>query len=272
MSMTTQSPQPQNALTFYDRAKSTLMSQAERIGSILPQAVLSSLPAERFLNLALYFLAEQQGKLRNCSERSIIQGIYSAARDGLELGTDCYLVAHGKDAVYIKDYRGIIKILQRSRQVRKAFAEVVYENDTCEIDYGDERKPVRHVPALRNRGRGIGAYGAIVLKNGTWQVHYMDREDIDRVRKRAPGREQDTWVLHEYEMWRKTVLKNTAKYSPLSREELDSLAQDDASEEEAWEPGAERARQAASDLFGDDPPPVTAAPVVVPVDGDGEAY
>jgi recombination protein RecT len=204
---------------------------------------------QRFLDFALLSLAETP-RLLDCGKTSLLAGIYQAAKDGLELGRDCYLVPFkGKggalDAVYVRDYRGIVKLLERTGKVAKAFAEVVYEKDTCTIDYGNALKPLTHVVALSQRGLPMGCYGAIVRIDGTWHLHYMDKRDLDRVKEQAPGREQDTWIRHPLEMWRKTALKNVAKYCPLTPALQEALTQ-----EEAGEP-APVGREAAQRLIGE---------------------
>lgn len=234
-------------LVTYDVMKRELTERQPQWSGVLP----ALLTPERFLNFALLTLAETP-RLFECTKTSLLAGVYQAAKDGLELGRDCYLVpfkARGGalEATYIRDYRGIVKLLERTGKVAKAFAEVVYEKDQCTIDYGDAEEPLTHQIALTNRGLPLGAYGAIVRTDGTWHVHYMDKRDLDRVKEQAPGREQDTWVKHPLEMWRKTALKNVAKYCPLTPEVTEALTQEDAA---APAPvGAAAAREAVALLF-----------------------
>lgn len=238
------------ALVSYDTLKSDLLHRQEHLAGILPPSLVATgtLTAERFVSLALYFLSEEKALYR-CSRLSLIQGIYKAAKDGLELGIDCYLVPFKGEATYIRDYRGDVKLIERSGKVAKAFAEVVYEHDVCEIDYGHPTKPLTHKPALRQRGKALGAYGAIVLKTGAWHVHYMDEEDIKRVRQQAPGREQDTWIKHTAEMWRKTALKNTAKYCQLTPQVAEAMQEEDTTLERLWTPTREQAQRNVVELF-----------------------
>jgi recombination protein RecT len=215
-------------LVTYDVMKTELTTRQPQWAGVLP----ALLTPERFLNFALLTLAETP-RLFECTKTSLLAGIYQAAKDGLELGRDAYLIPFkGKggvlEATYVRDYTGIVKLLERTGKVAKAFAEVVYERDTCTIDYGNAAKPLTHVVALSQRGLPMGCYGAIVRRDGTWTIHYMDKKDLDRVREQAPGREQDPWVKHPLEMWRKTALKNVAKYCPLTPALQEALAQEDA--------------------------------------------
>ena len=234
-------------IVSYDTMKRTLVERQPQWSGVLPAVITP----QAFLNFALLTLAETP-RLFDCTKTSLLAGIYQAAKDGLELGRDCYLVpfkgkAGALEAVYVIDYRGLVKMLERTGKVKKAFAEVVYEHDTFDLDYGEPDKPLTHKPALRQRGKALGAYGAIVMRDGTWHVHYMDRDDLTRVRSQAPGREQDTWIKHPQEMERKTALKNTCKYVPLLPDVQEALQQ-----EEAGEPapvGAEQASRNVALLF-----------------------
>lgn len=231
----------------YDSMKKDLGARESQWASVLPHL----LTPDRFLAFALLSLAENT-KLFSCTKTSLLAGIYQAAKDGLELGRDCYLVPFKTkqgpyEATYIRDYRGIVKLLERTGKVSKAFAEVVYEHDTCTIDYGHPTQPLVHQVALRHRGKPLGCYGAIVRTDGTWHVHYMDQDDLTRVKQQAPGREQDTWIKHPQEMWRKTALKNAAKYCPLTPAVQEALTAEDAG---APAPvGTEAAREAVALLF-----------------------
>lgn len=234
-------------LVTYDVMKRELAERQAQWSGVLP----ALLTPERFLNFALLTLAETP-RLFECTKTSLLAGVYQAAKDGLELGRDCYLIpfkARGGalEATYVRDYRGLVKLLERTGKVAKAFAEVVYERDSCTIDYGNAAKPLTHVVALSQRGLPQGAYGAIVRTDGAWHVHYMDKRDLDRVKEQAPGREQDTWIKHPLEMWRKTALKNVCKYCPLTPALQEALTQ-----EEAGAPapvGVEGARESVALLF-----------------------
>jgi recombination protein RecT len=234
-------------LVSYDVMKKELTERQPQWSGVLP----ALLTPERFLNFALLTLAETP-KLFSCTKTSLLAGIYQAAKDGLELGRDAYLIPFKSrggtlEATYVLDYKGVIKLLERTGKVTKAFAEVVYEHDTCTIDYGNALKPLTHVVALGQRGKPLGAYGAIVRVDGGWHVHYMTRDDIQRVRAQAPGRDQDTWIKHEYEMWRKTALKNCAKYCPLTPALQEAMAQEDAGEPAPV--GAQAAQRLIGEMF-----------------------
>jgi phage RecT family recombinase len=159
------------------------------------------LPPDKFVAMALLHVRHNP-KLLECSEFSLLAGLYRAAHDGLELnGEDAYLIPYGKEATYIKGYKGIIKQLMRAG-ASDAFAEVVYSRDHCVIDYGNRAQPLVHQIALSARGEPLGAYGAIQIPGRNLLVHYMDKADIDDVRagpiQKQPGEQRRQPGVSDY--------------------------------------------------------------------------
>jgi recombination protein RecT len=180
--------------------------------------------------------------------------IVKAATFGLLPGRDCHFLPFRNkqkgnkiSATYVPNYQGILRSLYRTGQVAHAFAEVVYTHDVYDLDYG-RTPPLIHKPPRKNRGVGEGAYGYILVKGSAVPlIHYMDPDDIDRVRRKSPAHEQGPWVSDLNEMKRKTAMKNVAKYAPLSPLVQQLLADDDA-RQETDQPAA-RYHANVTDLF-----------------------
>lgn len=189
-----------------------LTRQQTDFAALLPR----SLPLERFLHLADLAVRTSPDILQ-CSERSVIQAVYQCARHGLEPGVDAYLIAFGGVCTFVISYRGTITLLHRLPDVQRCFSEVVHEHDLFDLDYGRLQQPLSHRPALSNRGLALGAYGCVVLKDGGVQVHYLDKADLDRVKRqsRTGAGDKGPWKDHWGEMARKVALKVTAKQFPL---------------------------------------------------------
>ena len=66
-------------------------------------------------------------KLMECSKASIFDGIMRAAQEGLELGIDAHLLPFKGKATYIPNYKGLLKLIRRSKEVGAISAQVVYE-------------------------------------------------------------------------------------------------------------------------------------------------
>lgn len=192
-----------------------LFERQRKMKDVLPPG----LKIDRFLALTKVWVGENR-QLLGCGQNSLMSAVYKAARDGMEIGTDAVIITYdGKEARYMQQYAGIITQVTRTGLVAKVFAEVVYSGDEFTLDYGSSTHPIRHIPKRRERGELEGAYAAIIMKTGIWHVHYMDEPDIERVlseQRHGKMKDNDPWVRHRAEMWRKTALHNASKYFPTS--------------------------------------------------------
>lgn len=200
-------------------------------------------------SLALHF--NSIDKLIECTPKSVLSGVIKAATYGMMPGRDCWLLPFrnkGKlEAVFVPDYRGLIRTLERSGKVKRAFAHPVYANDHFVADYLADT--FSHQPAMgKQRGTLKFFYACILLKDGTRHVHLMHLEDIEAIKKGAPGHDQGPWATHYEEMAKKTVLKQLCKYVQLTDEVTQLLQEDD--ERETTDFHGPRGEDAAEDLFG----------------------
>ena len=225
---------------------------------------------------ALWLELTGRPALHACYPESLRECVVKAATYGMLPGRDAHFLPFGekgrkeRKATFVPNYFGMLRALYRTGMVEQAFAEVVFTNDSFDLDYG-RPQPLVHKPPRKNRGVGEGAYGYIQIKGMSRPlVHYMDPDDLDRVRRRAPAHDQGPWVSDPNEMKRKTAMKNAAKYAPLT-----PLVQAMLEDEEARlleDIPAERHHQNIIDLFGEGggspnaprgsgvPPPETPSP------------
>jgi phage RecT family recombinase len=203
---------------------------------------------------ALYIHLSTVRNLEAAESSTIMAAIVKLANYGFLAGEDAYIVVYkdrktGKYAAQvIPDYRGLIKVLHRSGRVKKVLANPVYERDHF---VADELNDVfEHRRELRNRGEILCYYAAVWLNDGTRHVQVMHRDDVEKVRRNAPGAEQDPWQKFPVEMGRKTVLKNLYKYL---RFPVDSGFEELMEEEDklaVLPPSFEQASSASELLFG----------------------
>ncbi len=195
-------------------------------------AVMEALPAhvgeDRFKRIAANAVASTPD-LRRCMENSpgkVLTALLQCAQDGLlPNGREAALVAYGGDLTYIPMISGVLKRMRQSGEVSSVRARIVHENDEFEIIYGDDER-FEHKPAMSDRGEPVGAYAIIELSDGEVYREWMDKDDINAV-KRAAKAKKGPWAgPFELEMWRKTVLKRAAKYCPMSADLQDLMDRD----------------------------------------------
>ena len=130
---------------------------------------------------------------------------------------------------FIPGYRGYIELFGRSGRGKSISAEVVYEGDLFEVEMGTEQK-LKHIPNWERAedAKMICVYAIAHMKDGGYQFRVLTRADVYRARESSDGykaavakeflQKFNPWFTAEAEMWRKTAVRNLAKYLPLSPE------------------------------------------------------
>lgn len=225
--------------------------------------------------------APKADKLRACTPQSIYMGLLACAVAGLEPGAlkgHAFLVPFKGQAQYMAGWKGYVVQARRSLEVRSVTPNVVFANDTFDIDLGGGMPPV-HKPLLTGpRGEIIGAYAVAKLVGSrdsivSYEVEWMDREDLDAVRRagKRGDHESDAWTIWEDQMYRKAPVRRIAKRLPMGADYYRGLAIEQAHEdgkgaadvidvftdgegtriEEAAERGASMRAQAGGDQEGE---------------------
>lgn len=175
-------------------------------------------------------------KLRECSPQSIYLGLLACAVTGLEPGAlkgEAYLVPFAQQAVFMPGWRGLVKQARRSREVTGIVANVVRERDTFDLDLGTDNRVI-HKPAMTGeRGDVIGAYAIASMIGGHREIEWMDREDLERIRKIAEARgKSPAWSDWPDQMARKSPIRRLAKRLPLGSDYYVALALEQAHDED----------------------------------------
>lgn len=168
---------------------------------------------QKFIRGVVLGLASADPRVLKASRNSVLLACLEAAEMGLvpsgQFG-GAYLVAYGKDAQLIVDWRGYIKMALRSGQVRKVEADNVYANDEFAYERGTSEF-IRHRPTLEvARGDWSHTYAIATLINGEKQFEVLTMAQVEAIRA---GR-KNTWVDHPEEMRRKTAVRRLFKYIP----------------------------------------------------------
>lgn len=201
--------------------------RADEIGSELSIIVESYIPSrngkpvinqENFIKSAKTFL-------RNFDEitdkNTIISALLHCASDGLlPDGRQATLVTYNGVLTYVPMYQGLIEILYRGGAVQSVNAQIIYDNDTCEVQMGTEERII-HKPNIQSEnGKKIAVYAVATLNTGG-KVHcLLKRDDIERIKaekiQKMNNPNKSPWVKHEDEMWKKTAIRRLYKMIPKS--------------------------------------------------------
>jgi recombination protein RecT len=210
-----------------------LRAQLERIRPALTGILPKHLTADRMLKV-VWSATIRKPSLLECSIPSIVRAVMQAAELGLEIGGllgEAYLVPYNatireaggrerkeKQAQCIVGYRGYIKLARQSPDVSTVTAHAVYKGDVFSVDAANET--VNHLPDLFAANRSgdavIWAYMTVRFKDGNKQIDYMNRDELELVRRRSKAADDGPWVTDFAEMSRKTVVRRGLKYAPIS--------------------------------------------------------
>ncbi len=188
-------------------------------------ALPKHLTADRFLRVVTTAVPKIQG----CTESSIIKAMMDCSSLGLEPdGWKAHLVPFkdtDKNIVecqLIIDYRGLTDLARRNGEVTEITCDYVCENDTFEYSIGTDGR-LNHAPPWENRGKILGFYSFVRLKDGTPSYRRYTLAEIAAVRERSKAKNKGPWkdfpnTSDSLEMGKKSAFRNHSKWLPMSSE------------------------------------------------------
>lgn len=196
----------------------------------ISKALPKVMTPERFARIATSAVSNNP-KLAQCTPVSFISALMNAAQLGLEPNTplgQAYLIPYGKECQFQLGYKGLIDLAYRSGEVKSIQAQVVYENDEFEFEFGLDPK-LKHKPAKVNRGNAIYYYAVFKLTNGGEGFEIMSREDVlNHAKKYSKTFSNGPWQTSFDEMAKKTVLKKALKYAPMKTDFVKQMNTDES--------------------------------------------
>lgn len=193
----------------------------------IQQALPTHLKAERFIRVAITALTRTP-KLQQCTQDSLLKCLLDLSALGLEPdGRNAHLIPYGQECTLIVDYKGIVQLVRRSGEVSNIHADVVYEGDDFDFQYGSKAF-LRHKPDMEGpRQKRKAAYCFVEMKDGSEDFMVWSMAKVDAIRKRSKSKDNGPWVTDYDEMAKKTVFRNQSKWLPLSSELIDKITRDD---------------------------------------------
>jgi len=227
-------PQAKRPMNPYQNIQDLFKRMAPEIAKVLPQHIKS----DHLLRVALTEIRKNP-KLLECSSQSLLGALMLAAQLGLEPGIlgHAYLIPYynsktrSTEVQFQIGYKGYIDLVRRSGELQTLDVHEVCRNDVFEYEYGLTPK-LMHRPALENRGEPYCYYAIAKLKDGGFSYLVMSVQDIEKFRKRSKSPDYGPWVTDYDAMAKKTVIKQLAKYLPLSTEIQTQIVQDEVTKKE----------------------------------------
>ena len=213
----------------------TIPDMVKALSPEIKRALPSVMTPERFTRIALSALNNTPA-LQQCSPLSFIGALLNAAQLGLEPNTplgQAYLIPYKNkgqlECQFQIGYKGLIDLAYRNGQMQTIQAQVVYENDQFEYEYGLEPKLV-HKPAFEDRGEMKYFYGLFRTVNGGFGFSVMSKAEMDQYAKtysKAYDSGYSPWKTSYEEMAKKTVIKQALKYAPIKTDFQRAISSDE---------------------------------------------
>lgn len=156
-----------------------------------------------------------------------LSALLNAARLGLEPGTEQFYLTPRKvkgrlEILGIVGYQGLVELMYRSGAVSSVIAEIVYTGDKFSYQPGRDEKPNHEIDwDASDRGALRLAYAYAIMADGaTSKVVVMNKIDIAKVKTSSQGSDSEysPWRTHPEAMWRKSTIRQLAKWVPTSSE------------------------------------------------------
>ena len=235
--------QVNNQVATTNGEKKTMQTYIKSMEGEIKKALPSVITPERFTRMVLSAISTNP-KLGSCTPQSFIGAMMSAAQLGLEPNTplgQAYILPYNNkgtlEAQFQLGYKGLIDLAYRSEDVALVDAQVVYENDEFECEFGLEPK-LKHIPADEERGKAIKVYALFKTKSNGFGFKVMSMNDVREHAKKfskAYSSGYSPWTTNFEEMALKTVLKKCLKYAPLKSDFVRGVVQDGAIKNEISE-------------------------------------
>lgn len=217
--------------------------QREDVKQQLAAALPKHITADRLARIALTTI-RLNPTLQECNSASLIAAIMQAAQLGLEPGLlgHCYFVPFNrkikqagqadkwvKDVQFIIGYKGLLDLARRTGAIVSIAAEVICSNDKFVYRKGFN-EVLEHEPSYIDRGEVIAAYAYATTKDGGRYAVVMNKQEIEKIRRRSKAADSGPWVSDWEEMAKKTVIRRLAKFLPMSIEFASAQAEDEKRE------------------------------------------
>lgn len=215
-----------------------LMSQFESAWPRMAAAASNAVSRDRMYQLIVSTI-NRNPKLAECTPETVLSCFMRCTALGLEpsdvdgLGRAYILPFYnGKkrhtEATFIIGYKGLIDLARRSGKVRDISARAVYDGDVFDFEFGlDEH--LHHVPKAtdKNPANLTHVYCIVHFTDGGHYMDVMTRSEIEAVRKRSKSPNNGPWATDYEAMAKKSVIRRSAPYLPLSTQAYQAVASDD---------------------------------------------
>lgn len=113
--------------------------------------------------------------------------------------------------MFYADWRGLVELAKKTGKIWHAYAAIVRERDECTYEIGDNPRIAHHINLKQqDRGKIIGAYAVLILRDEKKHIEYMDITELKKVEACTRGKSR-AWADWQEELMKKTVIRRALK-------------------------------------------------------------
>lgn len=195
-------------------------------------ALPKHMDADRMARVALT-ACNKTPALLQCDTASVLTALMACSAAGIEPdGRNAHLIPYGKTCQLIVDWKGYV-ILAKRNGLKNIAGDVVCENDVFEWKRDETGLRFKHEVDLRKpRGEMYAAYVIWNEPGGDFDGEVMQKDEIEKIKKRSRASGSGPWVTDFNEMAKKTVIRRASKRWDISPEARAAIEADDKQFEE----------------------------------------
>lgn len=192
----------------------TVRMEMNKYKGLIAQAIPQYLDIGRVM--ALFFTALQKTpKLLDCTRESLFGALVTTTQLGLEIDSttnQAHIIPYGDKATLIIGYKGLETMAIRTKLVTRIVPRIVYEGDDFSYSYGLNQH-LDHTPKHKTKNM-THVYALGKMANGEQEFIVMDRDAVEKIRRRSKASQDGPWVTDESAMWCKTAVRQICKILP----------------------------------------------------------
>lgn len=207
------------------RIEDLIRAAMPKLEAVMP----STLTPERLYQLGVATV-KGNSALAACDPASILSCLMKCSALGLEpsevdgLGR-CYIIPRKGQATFMLGYRGMLELMRRSGEISQLSVRAVHQGDDFDYEFGTDEF-IRHRPSQGTPGPLTHVYLVARMRDGSTYQNVMTRAEVDARRGRSQARSSGPWSTDYEAMAKKTIVRASAPWLPMSVEVRQALDAD----------------------------------------------
>ena len=214
------------AKTEKDGLKGYLKSKRE---TILEACAHGVDPDRLIKTMCLLATSKNGAAIAKCSPQSVLRAVVDCARFGIDPAFGkAYIIPYGGEAELQIGYLGLIELAKRSGEIKSITAELVYEGDHFEVEFGTHPK-FSHRPQFQGDGTDYkSVYALALFEDGHFEYTVLSKADVEHIRRKSSkAPDSPAWKNYPGEMAKKCAIRRLCKTLPLTIEAREAIDMDD---------------------------------------------